>query len=263
MLNLLCLKSKIIKRVRRKEAYQYRRLRACRRSKDAPDSLYISGFSRALTAAVAICGLSLFVCDAFLIVTERAPFTAVLYPSLIFSVLVGAMCLNYYALYRRDCFDWRWIYGMGRQRIQSICLIISPRQSHRFHNAAIERIAYAGSVGIKRYALPENFAAAYDKTSLYNMSVAIFTLIMAIIFVPAIIKRVRMKYIIIMGALIVTPIFLYNVMQDNWGFSLLLAGLSGVIVLWLYDRRYTMPSKRKMIIYELSRAFTCNSRFST
>lgn len=214
-------------------------------------SLYIGFFSRALTAAVAICGLSLFVCDTFLIVTERAPFTAVLYPSLIFSVLVGAMCLNYYALIGGIVLIGGGFTAWASTNSVDIFNYIAASITS-FYNAAIERIAYAGLVGIKRYALPENFAAAYDKTSLYNMSVAIFTLIMAIIFVPAIIKRVRMKYIIIMGALIVTPIFLYNVMQDNWGFSLLLAGLSGVIVLWLYDRRYTMPSKRKMIIYELS-----------
>lgn len=213
-------------------------------------SSYIGFFSRALTAAVAVFGLSLFICDAFSIVTERVPFTAVLYPSIIFSVIISAMCLDYYALVVGIVLiGGGFTVWASMKSLDIIDYIVSSITS--FYNAAIDRIAFAGLVGIKRYALPEN-VNAYDKTSLFVMGVAIFTLIIALLFVPAIIKRVRMKYIIIMGALFVTPVLTYNIMRDNWGFSVLLAGFSGVIVLWLYDRRYIMPSKRKMIIYDLS-----------
>lgn len=213
-------------------------------------SLYLGFLTRALTAAVAVCGLSLFICDAFVIITEKAPFTAVLYPSIIFSVIVSAMCLDYYALVVGIV-----LIGGGFTvwaTMKSVDILGYLFSSIKvFYNAVIDRIAYAGLVGIKRYALPEE-VNTYDRTSLFIMGVAIFTLIIALLFVPAIIKRVRMAYILIMGALFVTPVLTYNIMRDNWGFSLLLAGLSGVIVLWFYDRRYIMPSKRKMIIYDLT-----------
>ncbi|MCD7775982.1 MAG: transglutaminase-like domain-containing protein [Firmicutes bacterium] len=212
-------------------------------------SLILGFVCRVLVIAAAVTGLSLFFTDAMAIVSEIVPFSAVLIPALIFTFIISALFINRYtavggtlllvggvfawiAAKSADVFEYAW----ASVRI--------------FVNAVIERISFAGLVGIQAYSLSADYGG-YVESELMETGVALFTLIVAILFVPAMIRRVHIFYVVAGGAVFTVPLFAYNIMRDNWGSAVLASALAAVVVLYMFDRLYTRSAKNKLIIKDI------------
>lgn len=208
-------------------------------------SYYVGILCRAVTAAAFVFGMSLFVCDALVIVEEKVPFTAVLIPSVIFALSFSFMSLNIYAAlggavaFFGGIFIWLHTLSSNVTDL----LIYAVRI---FHNAVIERFTYAGLAEIASFAVDADYGD-FNETELMTVGVAAFVLLMSILFVPAIIKRIKILYLFFVGSVMIMPVISYNIIRDNWGFAVLTAAVTALLSIWLFEKQYLHISSNKII----------------
>ncbi len=205
---------------------------------------------RGLVAAALVVGIALFFCDAMVIVSEVLPFTALLYPALIFSVLLAFMSVNFYTTLGGGCLLFGgvalWLYSMHSSDFLSG--IITSLEV--FANAVIDRIAYAGLAQISQFRFDIKLIGEAEAFYM-STAVALFTFLIALLVVPAVVKRIRVLYLLAVVSVFVTPVLAYNVIRDNWGFSILISAIIGVISLYLYDKQYLTVSKKKVVSHKI------------
>ncbi|MCD7787645.1 MAG: transglutaminase-like domain-containing protein [Firmicutes bacterium] len=212
-------------------------------------SMTLGFVCRVLVITAAVTGLSLFFTDSMVIVSEIVPFSTLLLSSLIFSSVISAIFINgYFAVGGTIALVGGVFAWLAMKSVNVIDYVWAAVRI--FVNAVIDRISFAGLAGIQAYSLSSDYGG-YIESELMGTAVALFTLLLAILFVPAMIRRVHIVYILVLGAVFTVPLFAYNVMRDNWGTAILSAALAAVIVLYMSDRLYTKPAKRKLIITDI------------
>lgn len=208
-------------------------------------SYYVGILCRALVAAMAVFGLSLFICDAFVIVEEVVPFTAVLWPSLIFTFAVAVISLNVYTAIGGIILTiggvFLWLYLQSKDVFGLLWASVRI-----FYNAAVERFAFAGLAEISSFKLSSDYGG-FDTQTLMTVGAAFFTLVISLLFAPAIIKKVRLFYLAFVGTVFIIPIVSYNIIRDNWGFAVLVSALTAILTLRLFEKQYIIPSAKKII----------------
>ena len=74
--------------------------------------------------------------------------------------------------------------------------------------------------------------------SLLPLFFAVFTIVVTVLFSVLIIQSVRVIPLSVSVALLTVPVFVLNVTRTNFGFSLIIPFIAGVVALWICDRRY-------------------------
>lgn len=209
----------------------------------------IGAVCRAVVAAGFVTGLAYLFADAFKIIPDKTTLSAIVIPALLFSAslsllscgkrlapigllaFIGAVFgeLLSYALY---------IPGFVTEAVTAI------------HNAVIERFADVGQTGLLSLLIETEENSIYSENELFSGGIMLFVMLLSVLFVPAIVRRCRGFYLIPMTAVFTVPIFLYNIMETNWGFAVFVSAAAGVVSLWLYDRRYTRVTKKKRLVGE-------------
>lgn len=214
-------------------------------------SVVVGMICRGLVAAALVFALVLFFADAMLIVEETVPFETVLWTSAVFTALIEAMCINKYAravgfvLIPSGFAVWAEIFA-EYSPIEYLIRMITL-----FVNTVIDRVAFAGLSELKLYRLDENYLFC-DAYMLMKAALALFTLLIAAVTVPAIVKKVKLVRIAAVGALIIVPIVSYNIMRDNWGFSMLVVSYCAVIALRNYEKHYLSKNKSATVCTDMS-----------
>ncbi len=216
-------------------------------------SLIFSTFCRGLVGAAAVVGIALFFCDAMVIVSEVLPFSAIFTPALIFSLAVTLMCVNRYLLLGGGALLFggtaTWLFVLSEGDL----LYYTTQAVYEFLNAIIDRIAFAGLAEISTYRFNVDYNMGnYRKEELMSVGVALFVLLLSVLFVPAIVRRVRLLRLFVVGAVFATPVLAYNIIRDSWGFAILISAIIAVVALKMFERQYLFPSKKKLIIRDLS-----------
>ncbi len=206
---------------------------------------------RGLVAAAAVFGIGLLLADAMVIIEEIVPYTALLIPSIIFAGAVTAMCVNKWAALAGAVLVPAGLYGwlalvLGQNPISYIGFSFQY-----FVNTVIDRISFAGLAELQLYKFSESYKV-YDPTELMTVALAIFALLLSVLIVPATAKRVRMGYLAVLGVLFAAPIISYNIMRDNWGFSMFVVAYVALLALWVYDRKYLKSAPDKTLCTEMS-----------
>lgn len=214
-------------------------------------SLIVGIACRGIVAASLVFGLVLLLADAMVMVEEIVPFTAILWPALLFTAILTAMCVRAsafvagFVLIPAGLFVWISVI-LGHDPVSYIGYAL-----RYFVNTVIDRIAFAGLAELKLYKLSADYLY-YDSAELMTVALALLTLAVAVLVVPAVIKKVRIFYLAAVGALFVMPVTAYNIIRDNWGFSMFVIAYVSVTALWAYDRKYLNMTDDKTVCSEMS-----------
>lgn len=192
---------------------------------------------RGLVAATLVFALVLFFADAMLMLDDAESVVTVLWTSAAFTALIEAMCVNKYV--RVAGFV---VVPAGFAAWIAIFVEDGPFEYFSkmiafFVNTVIDRIAFAGLSELKIYRLEENYLLC-DAYELMKAALALFTLLIAAVTVPAVVKKVKISRLTVVGILIISPIVSYNIMRENWGFSMLVVSYCAVIALRKYEKKY-------------------------
>ncbi len=220
-------------------------------------SFYIGVLCRGFVGAAFVFGLTLLFADAMTIVEEIVPYTTLLWPSLIFGLVLTLMQLHKAALAAGIVLIpagmYAWIlFVLGQEPIHYIELAFKY-----FVNTVIDRVAFAGLAELKLYSFDPIYNL-YDKAELMSLALSLFVLLVSVLVIPAVVKRVRFICLTVMGLLFLVPIASYNITRDNWGFSMAVIGYAAVLTLYIYDRKYLRTDTGRTVCAdsgELSAAF--------
>ncbi len=203
---------------------------------------------RMLVILVAVIGISLFVTEAFGFditpeylkqkeiesypgVAASAGFGFIAPWALLF---VSALAL---------CSLWKYGKYIGIPVIIASAVITTlPNPIQYLYEAALT--AYNGALGHMKfmgfYTIDLNQVEVEQTmespVELARTAVMLFTLLCAIIFVPFLIKRVRIIVPAIFSTALMVFIFIYNLSRSNLAMALMIAGFCGLIVMFIYDR---------------------------
>ncbi len=220
-------------------------------------SFFVGIACRGLVAAAFVFGLTLLFADAMTMVEEIVPFETLLWPSLIFALAITAMHLHKAAFFSGLVILPAGVFVWINFIIDEYPVSFIGHSFKLFINTVIDRLAFAGLAEIKLYRFSESYRF-YDEVKLMSVALALFALVVAVLTVPAIIKRVRLAYLSLAALVFLTPITAYNIIRDNWGFSMLIISYAALIALWIYDRKYLRRAKDQTVCAdgtELSAAF--------
>lgn len=78
-------------------------------------------------------------------------------------------------------------------------------------------------------------------------AVAAFILIAGLIYVPFLLKRVRILVPAIFSAALLWVIFVFNLTRSNWGVALVIASFSALLVMWAYDNIFVRKPDRDQV----------------
>lgn len=214
-------------------------------------SIVFGMICRGLVAAVLVFAIVLFFADAMVIVDDTVSASTVLWTSVVFTALIEAMCISKYArvvgfvVIPSGFAAWIAIF------VEENPIMYLAKMIAFFVNTVIDRIAFAGLSSLKLYRLNEIYLLC-DAYELMKAALALFTLIIAAVTVPAIVKRVKLVRLAVVGALIIVPIVSYNIMRENWGFSMLVVSYCAVIALRRYEKNYLSVKKSTAVCTEIS-----------
>ena len=185
----------------------------------------IAGFlCRALIIFIAVFAVAFFVCDALGFMSEYGITAGYLMLwSLLATAVLTAMCLIRFA----------WIPGVLILAAAAFLPMMNTLMSDplkpfvNVYNAAMMHLS-------KSY--------YYDTTgmtvtpSLVRPVIGLFIILVAAVYVPCLIRRVRILPPVILSAGILWAVFVYNLTRSNWGVTFVIASFSALLVMFVYDR---------------------------
>ena len=77
--------------------------------------------------------------------------------------------------------------------------------------------------------------------------VAAFILIASLIYVPFLLKRVRIIVPAIFSAALLWVVFVFNLTRSNWGVALVIASFSALLVMWAYDNIFVRKPDKDQV----------------
>lgn len=117
-------------------------------------------------------------------------------------------------------------------------------------NHMLDRLDYAGYRIMTALYLPVDNTVIFTDTetaAFMFCAVAMIAVIISVVFVASLIRRTRLLPLLLVSALIMTSIFTYNISSSNWGFSLIVSAVCGIISIRMYDSIYNRKKPNKDI----------------
>ncbi len=202
---------------------------------------------RALLSALLVFGLTLLVADAFRIYPDSVGASPMFWCAIFCALSISMICRG------------------GRYTAAGIVIILGGMTAFAatvsvdiqglaveavtaIHNTVVDRFVYVGLTTVHSLKLATSASEMYTEAEVYKCGVMMLTLLISIIFVPAICRRCRMIYLVLATSVFLFPACAYNMMKSNWGFAVFVSAASGVIVLWAHDKGYTVPTRKKRLV---------------
>lgn len=213
--------------------------------KAKPAAVVLGFIFRVAIIYIGVLGMILFICDAFKVqinIPALMGFIALIVA--VFSV----MSIN------RPLF---WC-GFGLS-LGSAALIVLPsgnpvgyfmNSAGTLWNHMLDRLEYAGYRIMSTLYLPVDNTVIFteaETTAFMFRAVIMITVFVSIVFVASLIRRTKLFPLLLVGAAIMTSVFTYNISSSNWGFSLIVSSVCGIISLRMYDSIYNRKKPSKNI----------------
>ena len=90
-------------------------------------------------------------------------------------------------------------------------------------NVALTRLYNLGYYAVIKYMSEVSYTSSQTKELCFNFGVAVFTVLLSLIFTLPIIKKARLLLPAIISTLLLGVIFTYNISRSNWGVTLIIA----------------------------------------
>lgn len=204
--------------------------------KDKPVSVVLGFIFRSAVVYIGVLGMILFICDAFKIPLNVFALMGVI------AVITAVFCV----MSINSLFFW---CGLCLSAVTAaIAAYLSGHPVMYFMNSVgtlwnhmLDRLDYAGYRIMTSLYLPVDNTVIFteaETAAFMFFAVILITLVIAAVFVFSLIRRTRILPLLIVSALIMTSIFTYNISSSNWGFSLIVASVCGIISLRMYDGIY-------------------------
>lgn len=215
-----------------------------------PDNAEMSNFAiglgiamRGLVAAIATFALTLLVCDALAFTGEGG--LGISASALALFILL--ICASLTAIFMGNL-----PVKLGAAAVFAASLgiaFLTPRPTKLYHaliaafNAAIDRLVNASFVAMGEYRLPMP-PTDIPNEELILTAAMFFATIAALVYVPSLIRRVRLlpPLLLTLGTLI--PTFVYNLTRGNWGISLLIASIAAIVIMLKCDKLCSRPPQK-------------------
>ncbi len=205
---------------------------------------------RAVLAAAYVSGLCLFVADAFCLVPDKAGPATIFMSAFFFAAAITLLFKGGIASAVGAVALAGGIFA--RLAIVSVDFAdLVVKSVAAVHNTVIETTVDAGLTTVHNWyiILPTDAdGAIYNEADLYKIGLMLLTLILSLYLVPVIVRRCHPLPIVIVTAAFIVPASIYNIIRSNWGFSILVAAIAGVFVLWTHDKKYTKYSNKKRFV---------------
>lgn len=106
----------------------------------------------------------------------------------------------------------------------------------RLFNLILENLATAGYTTYMQYLSTEPFTS--DETELVKFAVAAVIVVSGCLLAVAVTGRVKAPLVVILCAVYMVPVFMFNITRSNKGLAMLLIFICGVVALYLFDCIY-------------------------
>ncbi len=113
-----------------------------------------------------------------------------------------------------------------------------------FVNTVLIRLSDAGYTVMAGYV--SDIRYSWDEALLLTAAYCAVGAVLALLLSLLLMRGVRPVGVAILAAIWLIPVFTYNVTESNKGVMLVIAALTGVVALWLYDRYFGGASEKRM-----------------
>ena len=208
-------------------------------------SFLLGFFSRTMIAALGGAATALFWGDAMRMISlgsSGAP-SSVSSAAVIFLAILTALIVAFSSLSRKT----RVSVPLGAGLLYAVIVTLvngSPlvfwEATRCFINSSLlnlSRISAAFS-NFPDYLIGKDSYGFGGSASLLPLFFAVFTILVTVLYSVLIIQTVRVIPLSVSVVLLTVPVFILNVTRTNFGFSLIIPFIAGVVALWICDRRY-------------------------
>lgn len=205
---------------------------------------------RALIIFFAVVGLSLFVFEAFgfdMTPGYLASKNVENYAGIPAGLSIGFFMIwsfLFVGLFSLSCL-WRYGKFIAIPAAAAIAVIFTLPNPVRYlyemaltlYNGALGHMKYMGFYAIDLKQVSVNVTMG-SREELVRTAGVLFVLVISAVFVPSLIKRVRIVAPAVISSVIMIFIFVYNLSRSNWAVALIIASFTALIVLFVFDKIY-------------------------
>ncbi|MCR5263261.1 MAG: transglutaminase-like domain-containing protein, partial [Clostridiales bacterium] len=223
--------------------------------------LTASGYAlRALVALVSVFSLSMFISDSFKTIEAGGiGGWKVLLVSFVAVAFFSVMALNRVTL----------LAGLGALALGAGAFFLFVREPVKvivnsalcLWNQIMNRLLTAGYRAFETVEYDNELAEGYviENERLLNIALVGMIVVLAAIYVFALVKKTRLSIALGLGLIIAAGVFTYNVARNNWWFAMMLAAMGGMLALKLYDKHYA-PAEEDQAVTDLAGKETAASK---
>ncbi|MBQ9080119.1 MAG: transglutaminase domain-containing protein [Clostridia bacterium] len=107
-------------------------------------------------------------------------------------------------------------------------------------NVIMTRLYNLGYYGMGKYMSEISYNSGFSMQTYLRFAFAVIAIVISLIFVLSCIKRVRVIVPVIVSVAVLGVIFTYNISRSNWGVAMIIASYTGLIVMAMYDKIFTV-----------------------
>ncbi len=209
--------------------------------------LRILGYiARAAVIFVAVFGLVFFVLDALKLEAQdiKIPAGFVALVSLVSVAVFSAMRLSKYGCVAGSVV----ILGTGAWALFYAGNIISfaTKVFLTVKNVVLTRLYNLGYYAVVKYMSEVTYTPPHTKEACFKFGVAVFAVLISLIFTFSIIKKARLALPAVVSTLVLVVVFTYNISRSNWGVTLIITSFAAILVMAAYDRIFVKnPDSKK------------------
>jgi transglutaminase-like putative cysteine protease len=202
--------------------------------------------ARAAVIFVAVFGIVFFVLDALKLEAQdiKTPTGFVALVSLVSVAVFSAMRLSKYGRIAGSVV----ILGTGVWTVLYAGNIISFAEKVflTVKNVVLTRLYNLGYYAVIKYMSEVAYTPPHTKEVCFKFGVALFTVLISLIFTFSILKKARLALPAVVSTLVLVVVFTYNISRSNWGVTLIITSFAGILVMAAYDRIFVKnPNSKK------------------
>ena len=117
----------------------------------------------------------------------------------------------------------------------------------------INRLYRAGYYSYAKYQITLSSMEEANQELLAKEFVALLTWLIALLFVPFLVRRIRIVVPLVASVALIVPVFTYNLPVSNWAVTAIIAGSCALLIMWGYQRRYETGEDQSPLFSDLQR----------
>ncbi|MBQ8718840.1 MAG: transglutaminase domain-containing protein, partial [Clostridia bacterium] len=112
-------------------------------------------------------------------------------------------------------------------------------------NRILDRLYRAGYYAYAKYRVTLTPMEEANQELLAAAFVGLLTWLVAWLFVPFLVRRIRIAAPLITSLVLIVPVFTFNLPVSNWAVTGIIAGSCALLIMWGYQRRYDRDEKKE------------------